>query len=127
MLSKVTRRMTQGFSLRKLPIKSLLVITLLFAGTGGILTATNFVNASDHDDGEVDTKGRNLNLTDLYVFREKDQNPQASANDLVLVMNTNPRSLARQQYFFSTRARYQSPSHPYCSHGSHGTGSEHAC
>lgn len=67
----------------------------------------HFLKASDHDDGEVDTKGRNLNLTDLYVFREKDQNPQASADDLVLIMNTNPRSLARQQYFFSTNARYE--------------------
>jgi Domain of unknown function (DUF4331) len=66
-----------------------------------------FVQSSDHDDGEVDTKGRNLNLTDLYVFREQDQNPGASANDLVLIMNTNPRSVARQQYYFSTRARYE--------------------
>jgi Domain of unknown function (DUF4331) len=63
--------------------------------------------ASDHDDGEVDTKGRNLSLTDLYAFREKDQNPNASEEDLVLVMNTNPRSVARQQYFFSTNARYE--------------------
>jgi Domain of unknown function (DUF4331) len=63
--------------------------------------------ASDHDDGETDTKGRNLNLTDLYVFREADQNPSASANDLVLVMNTNPRSVARQQYYFSSNARYE--------------------
>jgi hypothetical protein len=69
--------------------------------------APNYVQASDHDDGEVDTKGRNVNLTDLYVFREKDQNPQASDQDLVFVMNTNPRSLARQQYFFSTNALYE--------------------
>ncbi|MEO0533421.1 MAG: DUF4331 domain-containing protein [Cyanobacteria bacterium P01_A01_bin.123] len=66
-----------------------------------------FLQASDHDDGEVDTKGRNLNLTDLYVFRESDQNPHASSDDLVLIMNTNPRSLARQQYYFSTNARYE--------------------
>jgi Domain of unknown function (DUF4331) len=63
--------------------------------------------ASDHDDGEVDTKGRNLSLTDLYAFREKDQNPGAATDDLMLVMNTNPRSVARQQYFFSTNARYE--------------------
>ncbi|XHX76725.1 MAG: DUF4331 domain-containing protein [Stenomitos frigidus ULC029] len=73
--------------------------------TAGV--ATQYVQSSDHDDGEVDTKGRNLNLTDLYVFREKDQNSSASANDLVFVMNTNPRSLPRQQYYFSTRARYE--------------------
>lgn len=66
-----------------------------------------YAKTSDHDDGEVDTKGRNLNLTDLYVFREKDQNSQASAGDLVFIMNTNPRSVARQQYYFSTRARYE--------------------
>jgi hypothetical protein len=75
-----------------------------------LLVATSFpknLMASDHDDGEVDGKGRNLNLTDLYAFREKDQNSAAADGDLVLVMNTNPRSVARQQYFFSTNARYE--------------------
>lgn len=66
-----------------------------------------YVAASDHDDGESDYKARALNLTDLYVFREKDQNPSAKDGDLVFVMNTNPRSLARQQYYFSTNARYE--------------------
>jgi len=66
-----------------------------------------YLMASDHDDGEVDMKGRNLNLTDLFVFREKDQNPAAADGDLIFVMNTNPRSLARQQYYFSTKARYE--------------------
>lgn len=65
------------------------------------------LRASDHDDGEVDTKGRNLNLTDLYVFREKDQNPNAADGDLIFIMNSNPRSLARQQYYFSSSARYE--------------------
>jgi hypothetical protein len=75
-----------------------------------LLVATSLpqsLMASDHDDGETDTKGRNLNLTDLYAFRDKDQNPSATSDDLVLVMNTNPRSVARQQYFFSTNARYE--------------------
>jgi hypothetical protein len=75
-----------------------------------LLVATSLPKAllaSDHDDGETDTKGRNLNLTDLYAFRDKDQNANGSAGDLVLVMNTNPRSIARQQYFFSTNARYE--------------------
>lgn len=80
---------------------ALLGATLIFGGTA------HYLQASDHDDGEVDTKGRNVNLTDLYVFREGDQNPQASQDDLVLIMNTNPRSLARQQYYFSTNARYE--------------------
>jgi hypothetical protein len=70
-------------------------------GTGAI-----FVQASDHDDGESEIKGRNLNITDLYAFREVDQNPSAAADSLVLIMNTNPRSVAGQQYYFSTRARY---------------------
>jgi Domain of unknown function (DUF4331) len=77
---------------------------------GMLLAATSLprtLMASDHDDGEVDTKGRNLNLTDLYAYREKDQNPGAADGDLVLTMNTNPRSVARQQYYFSTNARYE--------------------
>lgn len=68
--------------------------------------APQYIKASDHDDGEVDTKGRNRNLTDLFVFREKDQNPAASQDDLIFVMNTNPRSLPRQQYYFSDSAQY---------------------
>jgi Domain of unknown function (DUF4331) len=87
------------------------ILSLGVIGLGLIVVvaafAPNYVQASDHDDGEVDTKGRNVNLTDLYVFREKDQNPKASDQDLVFVMNTNPRSLARQQYFFSTNALYE--------------------
>ncbi len=65
------------------------------------------VIASDHDDGETQIKSRNLNLTDLYVFREDWQtgNPGDSSN-LILVMNTNPRSLPRQQYYFNTEATY---------------------
>ncbi len=64
--------------------------------------------ASDHDDGENDVKARALNLTDLYVFREGDQTGNGADNaNLILIMNTNPRSLARQQYYFSTQARYE--------------------
>jgi hypothetical protein len=71
--------------------------------------APGLLNASDHDDGETELKGRSLNLTDLYVFREKDQNSSAGvpSGDLVFVMNTNPRSVARQQYYFSTQAKYE--------------------
>src|SRR5687768_15101052 len=65
------------------------------------------VLASDHDDGETDRKSRSLNLTDLYVFRENDQDTGAAAGNLVFVMGTNPRSVARQQYYFSTNARYE--------------------
>lgn len=74
------------------------------------ITAVNappVAQASDHDDGDIDVRSRALSLTDLYVFRERDLNPAARENDLILVMNTNPRSLARQHYFFSTEARYE--------------------
>ncbi len=72
-----------------------------------IFMSPKSVVASDHDDGETSTKGRNVNLTDLYVFREKDQNNNAREDDLVFVMNSNPRSVARQQYYFSTNAYYE--------------------
>ncbi|BAY30064.1 hypothetical protein NIES2107_19080 [Nostoc carneum NIES-2107] len=90
-------------------MKKIAGIGLLAVGlTVGFATIVpQYVTASDHDDGEFDTKGRNLNLTDLYVFREQDQNPAASPDDLVFVMNTNPRSLARQQYYFSSNAVYE--------------------
>ncbi|MBS2040024.1 DUF4331 family protein [bacterium] len=65
------------------------------------------VKASDHDDGETNIKARNLNLTDLYVFREDWQTGNAADNtNMVFIMNTNPRSLPRQQYFFNTNAVY---------------------
>lgn len=88
----------------KWPLLAIAVLLVLVA-----LVSPQLLRASDHDDGETDTKGRNVNLTDLYAFREIDQNPGAGvpAGDLVLVMNTNPRSVARQQYYFSNRARYE--------------------
>ena len=85
-----------------LPIFAAVLIGIIAA----LALAVKPVAASDHDDGEADGKGRNLNLTDLYVFRESEQNAGAS-DDLILVMNTNPRSLPRQQYYFSTNARYE--------------------
>ncbi len=90
-------------NLKKSLVLGVISITALLVATDLPKTLV----ASDHDDGEVDTKGRNLNLTDLYAFREKDQNPNAKDGDLILTMNTNPRSVARQQYFFSTNARYE--------------------
>ena len=65
------------------------------------------VVASDHDDGETQIKSRNLSLTDLYVFREDWHTGNAAdAGNLIMVMNTNPRSLPQQQYFFNTDAVY---------------------
>lgn len=63
--------------------------------------------ASDHDDGETELKGRHLNLTDLYVFRQGDQEAGAPTNQLIFIMNLNPRSVARQQYYFSTKSNYE--------------------
>lgn len=73
----------------------------------GTAVATSFVIASDHDDGTSDMKTMNTNLTDLYVFNEKDQNPSVSSDDLIFIMNSNPRSVAGQQYFFNDKARYE--------------------
>jgi hypothetical protein len=74
----------------------------------GLISTPAALRASDHDDGEEPTKGRNRNLTDLFVFREGDQTGNTADNaNLIFIMNTNPRSLARQQYFFSSTARYE--------------------
>lgn len=85
---------------------------LLFAGLltslalGGSAMYSK-VSASDHDDGETNIKSRNLNLTDLYAFRKDSETGVAGdASNLILIMNTNPRSLPRQQYFFNTNAFY---------------------
>jgi len=71
------------------------------------LTGASQARGSDHDDGEISLKGRALNLTDVYAFREDWQNPGASRENLILIMNTNPRSVARQQYFFDPKATYE--------------------
>lgn len=84
-----------------------LVVALAIALTVSVLAGAQMLVASDHDDGEMDLKGRALNITDLYAFRERDQNPAAADGDLVLIMNVNPRSLPRQQYYFSTNAAYE--------------------
>jgi hypothetical protein len=81
-------------------MRMFLVLSLLLASVGAF--------ASDHDDGETDIKGRNLSLTDLYAFREDWQTGNAGdRGNLILVMNVNPRSLPKQQYYFSTQARYE--------------------
>jgi uncharacterized protein DUF4331 len=58
--------------------------------------------ASDHDDGEIDGKGRALNLTDHYAFKSP-----ANPDELSLIMYFNPRSQPGEQYFMSTNARYE--------------------
>jgi hypothetical protein len=88
------------------------VIALLSAAAGLVtafaLPPSAAVRASDHDDGENDVKARALNITDLYVFKEEWQTNAATVtSELILIMNSNPRSLARQQYYFSDDARYE--------------------
>ena len=79
---------------------------LALLALAGLLITPRLLVASNHDDGELDMKGRALHTTDLFVFREQDQNPAAAAGDLVLIMDVNPRSLPRQEYSFSTNAQY---------------------
>lgn len=86
--------------------KSLLGLTLGAAILGSVVGG-GWVNASDHDDGTTDMKTKNTNLTDLYVFRESDQDATANATDLIFIMNLNDRSLPQQNYFFNTSARYE--------------------
>lgn len=105
----VAKKSSYRLGIKNLNLKKIIGATVIGLGLAvGTLTAIPmFVNASDHDDGEVDTKGRNRNLTDLFVFREQDQNSNVTGDDLIFVMNTNPRSVARQQYYFSNNALYE--------------------
>ena len=80
---------------------------MLTVGLAAIsLITTLAVVASDHDDGESDSKSRNVSLTDLYAFREDKEVAGGSNQHLVFLINTNPRSLPQQQYYFSTQAYY---------------------
>lgn len=82
-------------------------VTLATGVIAAAFHTTAPVKASDHDDGETNIKARNLNLTDLYAFREDWQTGVVADNaNMIFVMNTNPRSLPRQQYFFNTNAVY---------------------
>lgn len=104
------------FLQRLAPCRSALRRAIALSAFAGFLSITALglasglqpapLQASDHDDGDIDVRSRALSLTDLYVFREIDQNSAARAGDLILVLNTNPRSLARQQYYFSSNAQY---------------------
>lgn len=79
----------------------------LSAAVIGSALGARFVIASDHDDGITAVKSQNTNLTDLYVFTEKSQNPAATGDNLIFIMNCNPRSTAGQQFHFNTNARYE--------------------
>jgi hypothetical protein len=65
------------------------------------------VHASDHDDGSQATAQNNLNLTDLYAFREDNQTGVTSDNgNLILVMNSNGHTPAGEQVYFNTTGNY---------------------
>lgn len=69
--------------------------------------ANHFVDASDHDDGVSDVKENNVNLTDLFVFREDNQTGNAADNDnLVMIMNSYGHVPPGEQVHFSANARY---------------------
>jgi hypothetical protein len=75
--------------------------------SGGAWSYMN-VYASDHDDGSQASAQNNLNLTDLFVFREDNQTGNAAdKGNLVLIMDSNGHTPAGQQVYFSTAGRYE--------------------
>ncbi len=78
--------------------KKLMELVTVAAGLALLGTAT-LTYASDHDDGETDSKARALNLTDHFAFK--------SGSSLTLTMYFNPRSLPDINYNLSTNARYE--------------------
>ena len=80
----------------------LAVSTVALASLLGAGAYLNRSEASDHDDGERDIKARALNLTDHFTFKSP-----SNADELVLIMYFNPRSLPGRQYTLSTNARYE--------------------
>ncbi len=64
--------------------------------------------ASDHDDGITPIKTRHRNITDIYAFREDNQTGDASDKEnLIVIMNSNPRSPGGKQEYFDPKARYE--------------------
>lgn len=85
----------------------LALAVLAGAVTVGTVLAVHPGRASDHDDGISDLKVTNTNLTDVYVFMEKDQNPSAPTDSMCFIVNCNPGGLPQQEYYFNTNARYE--------------------
>ena len=73
-----------------------------------MVTSAHFLaQASDHDDGSQATNQNNLNLTDLFAFREDNQTGNSGdSGNLVLIMNSNGHTPPGQQVFFNTGGRY---------------------
>lgn len=82
--------------------RKILYSLLFISAVGGVALTQHMVGASDHDDGESDSKARALNLTDHFAFRTP-----GDPTKLTLIMYFNPRSLPSYPYFLSTNARYE--------------------
>jgi hypothetical protein len=82
-------------------MKKLLLVLVPAVVAAVAITYQDVGYASDHDDGEIDLKGRSLNLTDHFAFKSP-----AAPDELALIMYFNPRSQPGKQYFMSTNARY---------------------
>jgi len=77
-------------------------LALTIFGSAAFLT-----HASDHDDGTQSTAQNNLNLTDLFAFREDNQTGQATdSGNLILIMDSNGHTPAGDQVFFNTGGYY---------------------
>ncbi|MBC7714867.1 MAG: DUF4331 family protein [Rhizobacter sp.] len=73
-----------------------------------LVVPTFTLHASDHDDGVTSIKPASRNLTDLYVFREDQQTGVTTdSQNMILIMNSNPRSPAGIQRYFSTNSTYE--------------------
>lgn len=82
-----------------------LITKLLF---GMLIISSASIKASDHDDGITSVKPLNRNLTDLYAFRQDQQTGISSDNEnMILIMNSNPRSPAGMQRYFNTNSTYE--------------------
>lgn len=87
--------------------KIALAFTLGVAMLGSVFFTPGHVVASDHDDPGSTEETKNQNLTELYVFTERSQNPSVNSDDLIFIMCLNDRSVAGTQYHFNTDTRYE--------------------
>ena len=84
-----------------------LIIPAMAIALGTTWGIRHFVTASDHDDGSQATSQNNLNLTDLFAFREDNQTGSGGdASNLILIMDSNGHTPAGQQVFFDTKGNY---------------------
>lgn len=81
-----------------------LKVTALIA----VLVSPTMALGSDHDDGVSPLKPRNRNITDVYAFREDNQTGNSGdAENLIVIMNSNPRAPGGRQEYFDSQAKYE--------------------